>query len=152
MIEKISEVTALAHRLLRQYGLNDWTFQLDSSKRRIGQCRYREKEIGYSIHFIKETSMHEIRDVILHEIAHALVGPQVKSHGYEWQIKAMELGAKPEACDYEGGNVSTAKPNFVIECSGCGYRWYRYRLKRKLIGAKSACCSEPLRAYNIKGE
>jgi hypothetical protein len=39
----------------------------------------------------------EIVDTILHEIAHALVGPR---HGHDtvWKAKCTDIGARPERC------------------------------------------------------
>ena len=42
----------------------------------------------------------EIRDTVLHEIAHALVGPEAR-HGPEWKAIAKRLGATPRANVYE---------------------------------------------------
>ena len=44
----------------------------------------------------REHDPDEVRDTILHEIAHALVGP---GHGHDavWKAKCVEVGAKPEA-------------------------------------------------------
>jgi SprT protein len=99
------------------------------------------------MYYLAKSSDSEIRDTILHEIAHALVGPNV-GHGLRWRLKCVEIGAKPERLAGEEA-VSTAKPNYVIECSACGKRWERFRLRRKLIGAPSVCCNAPLKAYRL---
>ena len=43
------------------------------------------------------SSLDQVRDTILHEIAHALVGP---GHGHDavWKRKCREVGARPERC------------------------------------------------------
>jgi hypothetical protein len=56
------------------------------------QCVYEEKLIIVTEHHIKLSTPAEIRDTILHEIAHALVGPL--GHDNTWAAKATEIGAR----------------------------------------------------------
>jgi|SRR5579862_1322822 len=58
-----------------------------------GGCIHENKCIYVSVRAIKTCSPAQIKDVILHEIAHALV-PRSKDHGYAWQIKAAEIGVR----------------------------------------------------------
>ncbi len=144
-----SEVYSEAAILLRRYGLaqKGWSFELSNQKRRVGECNHVRMTIRFSIHYLEKTSPREITDTLLHEIAHALVGP---NHGHDnvWKRKAIELGATPRACTNEA--VTTAKPNFVIECDSCGNRWYRYRLRRSLHSARSSCCHADLKFYKVR--
>jgi predicted SprT family Zn-dependent metalloprotease len=151
MLDKILATQTLAERLIKEYGLDDWKFVYDQTKNRIGQCRYSSKEIGYSVHFIKETPMDEIEDTIRHEIAHALVGPG-NGHNQTWKLKAMIVGANPRSCS-EIAQVS-AKPNFIVECSKCGKEWERFRLRKSLLSesARSSCCKAPLNCYDVREE
>lgn len=158
MLEKILETEKLANKLLAEFGLLElgWKFKFDNSKHRIGQCRYEEKEIGYSSYFLEKTSWEEIEDTIRHEIAHALSPPtrirgRWQSHGYDWKLKAIEVGCKPTACSDEA--VSSAKPNFYIECDNCKRRYPRYRLKKAALARSlSSCCHAKLNLYKVVKE
>jgi predicted SprT family Zn-dependent metalloprotease len=57
----------------------------------------------------------EIRDVILHEIAHALAGHKA-GHGPVWKAAARKVGAKPSRCA-----APSARPPAPIEgrCPKC---------------------------------
>src|SRR5580704_1150694 len=90
-----------AHRLISLHELDEWEFGINTNVRRAGVCYYPTKNtrgrIELSSHFAERNSDEMIRDTILHEIAHALVGP---GHGHDavWQAKCVEIGAKPERC------------------------------------------------------
>ena len=47
-----------------------------------------------------DASEAEIRDTILHEIAHALAGPEAR-HGARWKAIARRIDATPRANVYE---------------------------------------------------
>ncbi len=74
----LRDAYALAEHLLEVHGLHDWTVEFDSAKRRAGVYRFATRTLGLSAPL---TTLHpegEVRDTILHEIAHALVGEVVK--------------------------------------------------------------------------
>src|SRR5262245_49089081 len=103
---KMVRVTGMATKLLEEYELAEkgWTFTLDTAKSRIGQCRYSDKEIGFSLSYLKLTPIEEIEETLRHEIAHALCGPG-EGHGAKWKAMAIQVGAKPQSCD-DGSSVS----------------------------------------------
>ena len=77
----IRKAEILALTLIEKHLSNDkfdWQFKFDNSKRRFGQCVYGRK-YGLPYHMIKLSkplvalnSEEQVRDTILHEIAHAL--------------------------------------------------------------------------------
>ena len=94
---EVTRALAVGRRLLREHGLDDWTIVADRAKTRAGVCRFARRQIGLSAPI---TALHyedEVLDTILHEIAHALVGPQ---HGHDavWRAKAREIGCSGERC------------------------------------------------------
>mgnify|MGYP006269758801 CR=1 FL=1 len=104
---KLFEAKALAINLMNEHGLLDsgWHFEFDNAKRRFGVCNFRYKRIG-------------IKNTILHEIAHALVG---RNHGHDWvwRAKAIEIGCDGHRC-YNSQVVATPKSKYEAVCKGCG--------------------------------
>jgi predicted SprT family Zn-dependent metalloprotease len=143
---KMAETIQLGNRLLEEFGLKDqgWKFELTQYKVTLGTCSHSEKLIAFSLYYLHQP-MEEIEETIRHEIAHALVDPK---HGHDWVWKDMarRVGARPERCAPPEVK-SSAKHNYEIECSSCGQRWKRYRLRRNLANYRSSCCSAKFNFY-----
>ncbi|MEP9381824.1 SprT-like domain-containing protein [Nocardioides cheoyonin] len=93
----LRDAWSLAHELLERHGLVGWTIELDQAKRRAGVCRHGRKVIGLSAPITRLHPEAEVRDTILHEIAHALVGPEA-GHGPVWAETARRIGCSGERC------------------------------------------------------
>ncbi|MCE0540701.1 SprT-like domain-containing protein [Kineosporia rhizophila] len=93
----LGAASRLARELLEEHNLLDWTLGFDRARRRAGSCRFSQKVITLSIPLTKIHPESEVRDTILHEIAHALVGP---THGHDevWKATTTAIGATPERC------------------------------------------------------
>lgn len=92
------EVTRLAKELMEEHNLDWplWGFRLTRTKLHIGQCRYTKfngGEISFSKAYL-HLPYNEIRDTILHEIAHAIAG-HAAGHGPKWKRVCREIGATP---------------------------------------------------------
>jgi predicted SprT family Zn-dependent metalloprotease len=74
-----------------------WSFGFDHAKRRAGLCNYTDKRISVSRYLAVRYDDDEIHQVLLHEVAHAIAGPNA-GHGAEWKRVAKELG-------YVGGRL-----------------------------------------------
>src|SRR5687767_14955649 len=79
------EAAHLAKQLMRQHGLDalGWTFGFDHARRRFGRCDYTDKRITLSRALTFLNSVDEVRDTVLHEIAHALTPGA--GHGARWR-------------------------------------------------------------------
>ncbi|MFE6966715.1 SprT-like domain-containing protein [Agromyces sp. NPDC057679] len=119
----INAATALARKLMNEHGLSDWHLALGSAERRMGSCHYRTTTIRLSRLYIAAAEERQVRNTILHEIAHALVGAYVvrglsrvrSGHGPEWKKKAIEIGCDGKRC---GENpYYTAKREAAAEAS-----------------------------------
>lgn len=85
----------MALALLAQHDLIGWNFGFHSNPV-PGYCSHAKQKITLWDQLAdRSTDPAKIRSVILHEIAHALVGPD---HGHDeiWQAKALEIGASAE--------------------------------------------------------
>jgi len=95
---ELDKAQGLANRLMNEHHLNKkWKFRFDRSKVRFGQARTTVvrgrvvHEITLSSHLTLASSEPSVRDTILHEIAHVLVGLE-HGHDAKWQRKARALG------------------------------------------------------------
>lgn len=126
----------LARSLMAGHGLHDWTFTVDFAKRRFGQCRFGRKEISISLPLAKLNTEEQVRDTILHEIAHALAGPKAK-HGILWKLRAEAIGATPKRC--YGDEVITPPKVWKGTCPTCSRTIGRDRLRSPRLACGKCC-------------
>jgi predicted SprT family Zn-dependent metalloprotease len=132
---RLSATRALAVQLMTRHKLYGWEFAFNQNVHRAGVCRYPADDIPgrieLSVHFIELNDYEEVRDTILHEIAHALVG---EDHGHDevWKAKCREIGAKPERCF--GEEVRMPKGRWRAKCPSCSREYTRHRRPRQLVG------------------
>ena len=100
--ERLTRIAAMARELMDEHGLDAWTFAFLEAERRLGDCHFQERVIRIGRAHALDASEAEIRDTILHEIAHALAGPEAR-HGPVWKATAKRIGATPRANVYERG-------------------------------------------------
>lgn len=121
----LEEVRAQALKLMEKYGLlaGGWRFEFDEAKKRAGLCSGYRKTISLSRFFASLNSWEEILNMLLHEIAHALVGC---GHGHDgaWKNVCRQIGARPERC-YDSASVNMPQLRYVAVCGGCGARFSR---------------------------
>jgi predicted SprT family Zn-dependent metalloprotease len=128
-------VSSLASDLFAAHGLAGWTFGFNRRKQAMGMCFYDRRAIELSVHFVARNSADEIRDTLLHEIAHALVGP---GHGHDavWQAKCLEVGARPVRC----GDAAMPDGRWQATCNSCGLRHHKHRRPKRMRGWYCARC------------
>ena len=127
----LPQIAALAGDLMAQHrgrgGLSAaWQFGFDLAPARAGVCNYTAKRIRLSVTYCLRATRAEIADTVLHEIAHAIVGPR-HHHDAVWKAKAQEIGCQGDRCHRV---PHTAAP-WVGRC-GCGQEWFRHKLQRKM--------------------
>ena len=98
--ERLASIAAIARGLMDQHGLGEWTFAFLEAERRLGDCHFQDRVIRIGRAHALDASEAEIRDTVLHEIAHALAGPEAR-HGPQWKAAARRIGATPRANVYE---------------------------------------------------
>lgn len=129
---KIAESLALS--LMELHGLKNWAFKFDSAKRRFGQCNYTSKIISLSAPLVELNEFKEVRNTILHEIAHALVEPK-HGHDHVWKRKALEIGCDGSRC-YDS-TVVKPKKKYRGECKNC----HRFIFRHKRTQISCGKCS-----------
>ena len=132
----IPKTAELAANLLEKYGLTDWHFNWDNAKRRGGRCEYMYRRITMSRHLVPMWTEEQVYNTLIHEIAHALVGPGF-GHGPVWARKMRELGAVPDRCH----NNAVVEPHLHAVCQTHGVVAKRHRRTR---GALCLRCRQPV--------
>lgn len=121
----------LAVSLMKEHGIwdNDWRFKWSNGKNRFGYAQIKTVrshwlEPGKQIKTISLsktlTSMNDeevVRDVILHEIAHALAGLR-NGHNHVWKAACIKIGAKPERL-INAGEANFPKEKWELLCTCC---------------------------------
>lgn len=127
---RLDEVETLARRLMASHLLRGWSFRFNRSKTNMGLCRFDPRIIELSVYFAERNGEAAIRDTVLHEIAHALVGP---GHGHDavWRRMCERVGARPERLSYE---VDMPMGRWQAICGGCGMRHHRHRRPKHMRG------------------
>ena len=123
--------------------LNSWNFKFDSAKTRFGLCNFKTKTISLSKVLVELNNEKEVKDTILHEIAHALVGVD-NNHNKIWKETAKSIGCSGERL--YSNKVIEPKPVLIRYCETCGKESKYYK---KNYGKKISCghCSK---TYNKK--
>ncbi len=134
--QRLLEVRQWALQLMAHYGLHNWSFAFNRRKRALGFCHFDTQLIELSIYFVEHNGPELLRDTLLHEIAHALVGA---GHGHDlvWKRKCLEIGARPMRCC---GHAEMPRGRWQAECGSCGYRYHRHRRPKRLQGWYCRVC------------
>jgi predicted SprT family Zn-dependent metalloprotease len=134
----LSEFRKITRAKLDAYRLTDWVFEYNNNKRRLGVCKFRHKRIEMQAYYVLHNSDSEIMDTLMHEIAHALVGPGY-NHGPVWQAKAIEVGAIPTACN-DNPDLELQEGNWITVCPNCKKEHHKHRRPKRLTGWHCVSC------------
>ena len=117
---ELKEVKQLAKQLMTKWGCDDCKFAWNNRRRALGLVKWNRitgtKELQLSRYFALANDFNEVKDVILHEIAHILAGPD-QGHNAVWKAACRKVGARPERLN------RTAKTayKYQLKCDcGCG--------------------------------
>ena len=144
---ELNVVKELADKLLNEHGLIEkgWRFSFDRAKRRAGSCKFLKKEITIAKAYAKQQELMEIRNTILHEIAHALVGSQ-HGHSQIWRKKAREIGCDASRCHH----IVFSKPKYILTCNNRCFEVSRYRVNQSIMQSKICSkCNSNLLIINL---
>ncbi|MBR7744386.1 SprT-like domain-containing protein [Phycicoccus sp. BSK3Z-2] len=126
---EVQRALAMGRALMHEHGLEDWRLVTDRAKTRAGVCRFARREIGISEPVTRITPEDEVRDTLLHEIAHALVGPQ---HGHDevWRARAVSIGCTGQRCS--SADAPRVPGDWVGRCAA-GHERMRHRAPTRLM-------------------
>lgn len=133
-------VAALARELMDAHGLNEWGLRFDRARRRAGMTSFSDSTISLSRVLMPLFDEDDVRGTILHEIAHAIVGPD---HGHDsvWKATARSIGA-PDRARLTG--VPSPPAPWVGRCPN-GHEIERFR---RPTGVRS--CAKCCRVFNAE--
>jgi len=153
----LEQAERLAKSLMREHGVTarGWRFAWSRGKRRLGETSIRQtrdrktgktkkvKQIRLSRYLVERNPEPVVRDVILHEIAHALAGIE-NGHNAKWKAACKRVGAKPQRLADE--SVQVVEAPYAIICSLCDAKLGdRHRRASPKTLARSYCkhCGKP---------
>lgn len=134
MNKEIAEQQAVT--LIKQY-CPEYAFKWNDSISTFGLCYKRRKVIALSLPLTELNVEEEVKDTILHEIAHALDAE--RGHGEKWKEICRKIGAKPIRCFSD----DIQKPNrtkYIYSCPNCKREIKRTNKIRKNKTACGKCC------------
>lgn len=120
----LEKAKLLAQQLMQEHNLHGWAFQFDNAKSRLGYCSYNKQLISLSKYYVELNDVEDIRDTILHEIAHALA-PIGTSHGTQWKLQARAIGCNAKRCD---DNAKMPPKKYTGICPVCKKESQRNRM------------------------
>jgi len=125
----LNEAHQLAHKLMDKHELlnKGWYFKFDNAKKRFGICWKSKKMISLSKHLTKLNNKKHVKDVILHEIAHAL--SPVRGHNKYFYAICKKIGATPSRC--YSNEVKQPDSPYKLICNNCGYSYNKYRKTKR---------------------
>jgi predicted SprT family Zn-dependent metalloprotease len=132
----IADVEKLAKELMTKFGV-PWTFEFDRANRRTGCCKHSTRTISLSYEYALRNDLDNIKNTILHEIAHAIAGPGA-GHGPKWKEVCILVGARRERCCSE--SVDMPKGRWQATCKGCGHKFHKHQAPKSINNRYCRTC------------
>jgi len=139
---ELHKAQELAIHLMGKHKLDDrgWYFDWDRGVRRFGCTHYGTKRITLSRHLTELNSEKEVKQVILHEIAHALAGFEA-AHGPVWASTVRQIGGSARRTH----SAETPPSKLIATCRKCGRHSFRERQPNRGV---HVACVDCCRKYN----
>jgi len=125
-----NEIERLARQLMADHGFSHIPLRWSNGKRILGAVRFlrvTHQPIDLTLSKIMLPLLPEdqVRDVILHEIAHLMTPGE--GHGPRWKAACRQIGAKPERTTTVPQEVKAATAKHTLVCQKCGHEVYIHR-------------------------
>lgn len=135
------KLASTAGELFKLHGLafRGWRMEFRNYAHRLGSCCSRRRIIALNAFYADRNTEAHVLDTLLHEIAHALVGPS-HAHGPVWKAMARKLGCNPKACSKTGIVIRPGK--WQASCPTCTRQFHKYRKPRYKHGYYCPSCGK----------
>lgn len=122
---KLEKVLEHSQSLLERHSLAGWQVAFNMKRNTLAETWHGSRVVYISRHFAKICKTEELTEVIIHEVAHALLGPG-KGHDKEF----VELYSKLAPAGTHGVvAVPTKIGKYHLTCRGCGQDGYTNKSK-----------------------
>jgi len=137
-----SAALKLARQIMDQHGCN-LPLRVNGGKTVIGMLMWKKNfltgeyiptRLVLSRYLIVLNDEDQIKEVVLHEIAHFKVNPK-NGHNWAWQQMARQLGCKEGRCSV---NTNMPEGRYKAECS-CGQVYYKHRAGKRVLHSNWFC-------------
>jgi predicted SprT family Zn-dependent metalloprotease len=132
-------------RKSKELKLEGWILKKDHAKKRLGQTNFTRKHISISTYFLRGPSCDHkaIRNTVLHEIAHALVGFS-HHHDKVWKEKALSIGCDTKICQA----MDVPPPTYLMYCPKRCFKKGYYR-KVSIEGKICSKCNQNVKIKKL---
>lgn len=144
---KIEKANKIVKLLWKRAKLGHIKFRWGNMSRGFGYYQYRgngKETIVMSKPLTELNSQRVFQDALLHEVAHALVGPY-NNHNKIWQRMAKRIGCTGTRC--YPNSVTLPRGKYRFKCPKCKHIINFYR-KPTWLGKKRPACGNCCNKYN----
>lgn len=125
----------IAYGLAKRYGVNDIYVKFNNSRRYFGRaCHGGVRVLELSKPMVELNNIKQVKETILHELAHLAVGPN-NGHNEIWRQKVISFGGlgctywtDAERANKLGAVVAAYKG--TVKCRQCNYQRKAFRKPR----------------------
>lgn len=150
-VDKFDEIERMANAFIEAFLFElpgHWRFGWDRARRRAGACHHDKSLITLSRPFAELGTVDDAHQILLHEIAHALVGKE-ENHGPRWLETARSIGYTGRV--RHSGPTPDHLARWVGTCPA-GHTVLRHRRPRNVVASCSTCHPRFDRAHLITWE
>lgn len=144
----------LCRSLLQEHGLLKYRFEWGNMRVQVANCstsplndnrapQYRTGRVRFSRYYAAEYTEAQVKETMLHEIAHALASHDV-NHGPEWKKIALSIGSNGKRCAGAEDAVDLTKYNKWISYCPNGH----FRTKARRPTTRMPSCGKCSKTYN----
>lgn len=133
---KLVEAERKAKALMKEHNLAHWDFAFDRGTRRLGATWLRREKITVSTKFVELNDWEEVKETMLHEIAHAHTQ---SGHSWEWKRFYKSIGGNPERSYANMISPTMYKNPITGKCPNCGVK---VQAKARTASACRLCCKK----------
>lgn len=134
---------SLAKELMIKHNVAHIPLEISRGKNQLGIAYWKRLngvwnplKLCLSRYVIELNDEAEVRDTILHEIAHFLVG-HGHNHDWVWQSKARSIGCNGQRC--ASSSYKAPEGRYKSKCDSCDSFHYRHRYTNNLLSNGWRC-------------